>query len=293
MFRNKIGSLALCCGLWLGTALVSPPAQGANMALNGTINTDDAVQLFTFTVATTGAVDLRSYGYAGGTTSTGTVVPRGGFDTILTLFSASGGLLTENDDGTGVATDPTAGLARDARITANLAAGSYLLALTQYDNFARGNLADGFVEAGHPNFTAAPSFATGGACPGNLFRDISGTAGRCRNGNWTVDFTNVASVTAVPEPSALLLAGLGLAFLLVSRCRRRKTVTLLAGGLVAGSSLFAQSGQNPDFTNVNDILHGNRTLFQVTDLEIASTNSLNSVDLYQLPMSNSSRGKPR
>ncbi|MBV9223639.1 MAG: DVUA0089 family protein, partial [Acidobacteriaceae bacterium] len=217
----------------------------------------------------------------------------GGFDTILTLFSASGGLLTENDDGTGVATDPTAGLARDARITANLAAGSYLLALTQYDNFARGNLADGFVEAGHPNFTAAPSFATGGACPGNLFRDISGTAGRCRNGNWTVDFTNVASVTAVPEPSALLLAGLGLAFLLVSRCRRRKTVTLLAGGLVAGSSLFAQSGQNPDFTNVNDILHGNRTLFQVTDLEIASTNSLNSVDLYQLPMSNSSRGKPR
>src|SRR5262245_8141420 len=36
----------------------------------------------------------------------------------------------------------------------------------------------------------------GGPCPGNVFRDISGTPGRCRSDSWTVDFVNVSSVTA-------------------------------------------------------------------------------------------------
>ncbi|MBV8571404.1 MAG: DVUA0089 family protein [Acidobacteriaceae bacterium] len=229
MSRNKKGRLALCLVMALGAVLVSRPARAANITLQGTISTDDAVQLFDLTVATAGLVDIRSYGYAGGTTSTGVVVPRGGFDTILTLFSASGAFLDDNDDGAGVATDPTTGLAADARLTESLTPGNYIAALTQYDNFSIGNLADGFAEQGHPTFTADPSFAGGGPCPGNMFRDISGTAGRCRNGNWTVDFVNVARVSAVastPEPSALLLAGAGLALLLMGRVRRRKVALL-------------------------------------------------------------------
>ncbi|MBV9675679.1 MAG: DVUA0089 family protein, partial [Acidobacteriaceae bacterium] len=88
MFRNRIGRLTLCFSLLLSTALISRPAQAANIPLQGSINTDDDVQLFAFTVATAGSVDLRSYGYAGGTIpqdggfSLG--VARGGFDTILT-----------------------------------------------------------------------------------------------------------------------------------------------------------------------------------------------------------------
>ena len=54
----------------------------------------------------------------------------------LTLFSASGVFIDDNDDGAGAAVDPVTGVAGDARITANLAAGSYILALTQYDNFS-------------------------------------------------------------------------------------------------------------------------------------------------------------
>ncbi len=87
----------------------------------------------------------------------------GGFDSILTLFDASGDFLTENDEGAGVAIDPSTGEAFDARITTNLAAGNYIVALTQYDSFANGNnLSEGFAEDGHPNFTADPAFATGG-----------------------------------------------------------------------------------------------------------------------------------
>ena len=295
--RNSIGFQILAWSVGLGLALTASPAQAANLTLSGAISSDDAVQLFDFTVATPSSVDLRSYGYAGGTSATGRVVASGGFDTTLTLFDSSGNFLNENDDGAGVATDPTTGLAGDARITQTLAAGNYLLALTQYDNFARGNLPDGFAETGNPNFTAASTFTSGGPCPGNMFRDISGTDGRCRTGNWTVDFVNVASATAVPEPSALVCAGVGLALLFVGRLRNRRKATLVIGGLVAalatGPSLFAQSGQNPDFTNVNDILHGNRTLLQITDVEIISSGpeTGDNVIFYQLPMSNSSPGQ--
>src|SRR5690348_5789305 len=138
--------------------LLSP---AANLTLQGNFTADDNIQFFSVSLAAPAAVDIRSYGYGGGTTSTGTVVPRGGFDTILTLFNASGVFIDDNDDGAGAAVDPQTGMPGDARITANLAAGSYILALTQYDNFSIGDLSDGFAETGNPNFTADPGFATG------------------------------------------------------------------------------------------------------------------------------------
>ena len=273
-------------------ALLPLISRAANLTLQGNFTADDNVQLFSVSLAAPAAIDFRSYGYAGGTTSTGVTVPRGGFDTILTLFSSSGAFLDENDDGAGVATDPSTGLAADARITANLAAGSYTVALTQYDNFSIGDLADGFTEAGRPTFTADPNFANGGPCPGNMFRDISGSDGRCRDGHWALDFVNVASVTpvaATPEPSALLLAGVGLALLLLSRLFHRRISTLLTAGLLSAlaiSSVHAQS--NPDFTGVNDILHGMRTLLSVTDLQVTTVVSPTQIWLQQGLTSNSS-----
>jgi len=280
--------------LFIALAVFPLISQATNVTLQGNFTADDNVQLFSVFLAAPATVDIRSYGYAGGATSTGTIVPRGGFDTILTLFSTSGVFLDENDDGAGVATDPTTGLAGDARISANLTAGSYIVALTQYDNFSIGNLADGFAETGHPRFTADPDFANGGACPGNMFRDISGTDGRCRNGIWALDFVNVSSVKAVPEPSGLLLAGVGLAVLLVVRFRnRRKATALVVAILAALASLPVQAQTDPDFTNVNDVLHGNRTLLQITDVEIIENGpeTGGNVVLYQLPMSNSSPGQ--
>ncbi len=220
--------------------------------------------------------------------------------------------------------DPQTGLPNDARITANLAAGSYVVALTQYDNFSIGNLSDGFAETGHPNFTADPAFTAGGACAGNMFRDISGTDGRCRTGTWAVDFLNVSSVApvAVPEPSALLLAGFGLGFLLISRFRRRRAqrarmrttihprnslalwvvrwiprpfcatssiTTALAGALVVtltGIPAQAQTTSSPDYNNVSDILNGQRSLLQVTDLMVTLYDQ-NTGRVYSTPITTS------
>jgi len=189
--------------------------RAANITLQGAFASDDVVQLFDVVLNSAASVDLRTYGYAGGTASNGQAVPRGGFDPILTLFDGSGVFIVENDDGIGVANDALTQQPLDARILTTLGAGHYILALTQYDNFVTAlNLADGFDEAGHGNFTADSSFTDGPPCASGQFRDTSDVPGACRNGNWTVDFQNVTSATArsaavVPEPStyALLLLG--------------------------------------------------------------------------------------
>ena len=254
--------------------LVPAPAFGSSITLQGAFTQDDDVQLFDFSVVAPAivgslSVDLRSYGYAGGTTNNGQTIPRGGFDTVLTLFSATGTLIAENDDGAGVATDPLTGFAADARITTTLASGNYILALTEYDNFANSStLPGGFSESGHPNFTANPTFTSGGPCPGNLFRDISSTSARCRTGNWAVDFVNVVSATprnvsTTPEPASIVLLGAGLfAFGLLSVLRERfhrsvrraciGSIPLLTLLLLCTASVSAQT----DFSQVGDILDG-------------------------------------
>jgi hypothetical protein len=98
----------------------------------------------------------------------GTVVPRGGFDSILRLFNASIIFIDDKNEGTGVATDPKAGLTANARSTETLTPGQYIAALTKFDNFSIGNHADGFAETGDPNFTANSTFTSGGAYSGNI-----------------------------------------------------------------------------------------------------------------------------
>jgi hypothetical protein len=62
---------------------------------------------------------------------------------------------------------------------------------------------------------------------------------------------------------------------------------------VTASALFAarvgaQSNQDPDFSNVDDILHGNRTLLKMTDIEILSIDEDGSFTASWLLASNSS-----
>ena len=64
---------------------------------------------------------------------------------------------------------------------------------------------------------------------------------------------------------------------------------------IAACAFFTARSQaqqkDPDFSNVNDILHGNRTLLQITDLEVVSVGTVGTGDtvyLYQATTSNSS-----
>jgi hypothetical protein len=140
-------------------------------------------------------VTLRTWSYDGGTNEAGQTIPGVGFDPILTLFTADGTLVKDNDDidesVTSTRFDAYLHFGPDPQD--QLPAGNYILALTMYDNFARGpRLENGFVRTGQAPF-----------CEDTKFCDSTS--------DWAVDITGADSASVVPLPAAvwLLLPGLG------------------------------------------------------------------------------------
>lgn len=215
---------ALETALLAASLVVTAPAFAGpiqSFSFTGNFTQDDNVQLFHFTLDNAATVTLRTWSYAGGTNAAGNAIARGGFDPILALFDSTGVLIDQNDDGSDV-TDPLSGSSFDSLLSAFLAAGTYTVSLTQYDNFpTNGNLSDGFDRQGEGNFTGEPGFADFEDCDisQGKFLDQSGSSACNRDGHWAVDILNVASAEViepvqVPEPSALTLvtaalAGLG------------------------------------------------------------------------------------
>ncbi|MFL6447227.1 MAG: DVUA0089 family protein [Bryobacteraceae bacterium] len=202
--------------------LAASLASAANFSFQGTFTRDDEVQLFTFSVASTSTVTLRTWSYAGGVNAGGRTIARGGFDPILALFNSSGVLINENDDGGfSVPADPVTNQNFDTYLQSSLSAGTYTVSVMQYDNFANGSsLSQGFSETGNPTFTSVFGCSSGRFC------DVSGVdPGDNRNGAWAFDVLGVdsASVTTtpsgVPEPAtvSLMIAGLGLVALVGKR----------------------------------------------------------------------------
>ncbi|HEU4855015.1 MAG TPA: DVUA0089 family protein [Nitrosospira sp.] len=185
-------------GAIIAISLTAGSANAADFSFAGEFNHNDEVQEFNFTVAEAAAdVTLRTWSFAGGTNAQGTVIERGGFDPIVSLFDGStAAQISHNDDG-GLVHDPVSGLSYDSFLMNNLSAGSYTATVTQYRNFPVGTLADGFGGSFQTNFSD-------------------------RDSHWALDVLNVESaslgasyisaVGPIPEPEtyALLLAGLGL-----------------------------------------------------------------------------------
>jgi hypothetical protein len=171
-------------------------------------------------------VTLRTWSYAGGTNANGQIIPAGGFDPVLSLFDATGGLLASsplvatNDDGTGVATDPSTGNAFDSLLNLTTLTGTtYVLVLSQFDNLANGpDFGGGFSHQGNGNFTPGEF-----GCAGVSFCDVSGAQ---RNGNWAVDIEGVGtasnlSTSSVPEPRSTTLLAAGIIFLALLGWRKK------------------------------------------------------------------------
>jgi hypothetical protein len=180
------------------------------VSYQGNFSSDDQVQTFDFNVTTAGLVTLQTFGYAGGVNGAGTTVAAGGFDPVLTLFDGAGNFLVMNDDGPcgTVGMDPTTLNCFDAYLSLDLSAGSYILALTEYDNLAIGpTLADSFTQVGNGDFTCPEFLGQPGA-----FCDASPSQ---RDSAWALDITTPGT-SPVPEPGSevLVLSGISLFFAL-------------------------------------------------------------------------------
>lgn len=215
----RFGIVALCVS--------SGVAAASSFSFTGAFSQDDQLQIFLFTAPTVDTL-VRTWSYAGGTNAAGTVIPAGGFDPVLSVFDATGGLTSSsplvafNDDGPTcptnspecVSTDPATGLAADSLLALNgLDPGhTYAVVLSESFNYPNGSdFGSGFSQAGTGNFTAVFF-----PCGGTAFCDAGLNQ---RDGNWAVDITGVGTAvnTSVPEPGSILLLTAGLACLAILR----------------------------------------------------------------------------
>ena len=197
----------------LATTLLASgvPTFALDFDFSGTFSRDNDIAQFNFTVGSDSTITIFSSSW-----------DDGGFDPILAIWDAgTGNLIQQQDDGLNSGSTFSNGTSYDHGIwdsyyTQFLSAGNYIATVAQYNNFAAGgNLSNGFVHDGDPNFTSAFGSQT-------YFNGVFGSPNPDpRNGNYAFHILNVAEATHQPPPAvpeagstfAILsaaLAGLGL-----------------------------------------------------------------------------------
>jgi len=199
-FRPKLGLIVggLCAGL-----LTMGQANASTVTYSGTLAADDQVQSYTYNLAQASTVIFSTSSYA-----------TGGFVPVLSLFDAAGVVVgSDGGDATcyaGMGADATTKMCDDAYLKETLAAGSYILAVTEFFNVPVGpNLSDGFLMQGQGNFTGSTCGTSGAFYQTDIAPCVQ------RDGNFSV------AATATPEPGTIWLGALPLVFF--GLARRRKT----------------------------------------------------------------------
>ena len=204
------------------------PLPASTFYFNGNFVHDDDMRRFQFTIVAPSTITLQTWSYGGPTDPLTSDPLFGGFAPVLSVFDSAGNLAGGPDSGgvnggsPGCGTrgiDPGTNFCLDGFIQEPLGPGSYFLILTEYDNLPSGtHLSDGFDRTGQGNFTGT-AFGPGS---GKLY-DLNGNQ---RTGKYVLTLDGVVSaqqISAVPEPSTLLLTVCGLAGGAIRLRKRRKS----------------------------------------------------------------------
>jgi MYXO-CTERM domain-containing protein len=202
--------------------LAAPVALAATASHQGAFVDDDAWASFAVAMPVAGSFSARTWHYSGGTQADGRAVAGGGFAAVLTLTDITGEVLYS---GVGAGNDsvcqtwgeplPASGYCWDTGLQMQLAAGSYLLFLSQDGNTALGInlLVDGFSRSGQSDYTAVDHL--GLIASGLRFVQVDGSL---RSGAWALDIaTPMPSPVPAPPTAWAMACGLGL---LAARRRR-------------------------------------------------------------------------
>ena len=190
--RSTLIGNALVALVLISMMIFCGPVSALDFDFSGTLQSHNDVRLFTFTFTTTsaGIVTLFSSSW-----------DDGGFDPMLGLWNSAGQLIVFQDDGHNIGSTISNGISYDhgnwdSYFSAPLAAGTYTVSLTAFDNFHLGNLlTDGFELD-----KQAPIPITSWNQPLNGLR----------TGDFVFHALNTDSLTPVPLPGSVVLLGLGI-----------------------------------------------------------------------------------
>jgi len=227
------GSLVL-----LAMALAAAPgAADITLSFTGTLASPDTIAEFMIVLPVAGTVTLQTYGFGGGTNAANKVIPPGGTDPFLAIFSGTGSTATIVTDasanpygtslditnyasfvGCGPAGAPVIGgspVCGDITMSPTLGAGIYTIVLSDGQNFANAIFDNGTLDEGFTDLT------------GGNFCNLSINGVDCPNtsGAYALDVTAPDGTTVVPEPSAAALLGTVITALGITYAQRRASAT--------------------------------------------------------------------
>jgi hypothetical protein len=235
-----LGVLSLAARPAVAGTISSCASVAQAISCTGTLDTPEDVFLETFTLTGTESLEIQTYGFGGGTNAAGTVIPSGGFDSMISLFSGpatDANVLTDNFGNPISSADtsslfspgcPPAGLVTVGSVAGNcgdnqidiasIGPGTYTLALTDA-NFVP--LAVNPGVAGPFDLTDTTSGNYGSSSNNGAYSDLSGGVFQtcadlsdCNTdtGNFAVDIISSPGAPLItPEPATARLAGLAFA----------------------------------------------------------------------------------
>ena len=204
------------------------PAFGGTVSYTGTLaSPDDASTEFIINLASAGTLGIQTWGFGGGTNAAGSVIPAGGFDPFVGVFSGAGNSAVLIDGSSDILSNygsyqgcpPAATVdvggqtCGDLTMSFALAAGTYTVLLTEGEYLpnalfeVNGTLGDGFTD-----FTAG------------VFQTCNGDTCITPTANWALDITTPDTTSASPEPSSFLICGTGMLMCGIALRRRRLAV---------------------------------------------------------------------